>query len=101
MPELIIRTESAGPEILQARAEKMDQVEKLCLSQVQWYECSTPAEYRRQRLEGLNGFVKPQFYGGARTIYAPARDGHLIELRIIQAVQESRGVLLHFHAGQW
>jgi len=99
MSALIIKSNPASPEILAGRARSMKQVEDICRSQTQWYECETPAHYRRKRLEGLDGFMKPALYDDARVVSAPARDGHLIELRIIQPSNVTNGVLLHFHAG--
>jgi hypothetical protein len=98
MNTLTIRTNPASPAVLAKRAQAMDKIEDMCRSQVQWYETDTVAEYRRQRAEG-DGFPKPWLYEGARTVTIPGRDGHELQLRVIQANPSTKGVLLHFHAG--
>jgi hypothetical protein len=77
----------------------MIKVEEMYRSQPDWHSLQTVAEYRKKRAEGIDGFIAPVLHAGARTIYTPSRDGHQIELRIIQPVKETKGVLLHFHAG--
>lgn len=86
---------------LEKRYEILDQLECQFASQPQWHECESPAEYRRMRRGGLNGFTAPVLNPNARITHASARDGHEIELRIIHPSQrQSRGVWLHFHAGR-
>ncbi|TVY54803.1 Acetyl esterase [Lachnellula cervina] len=99
MPDFNIKVKSATPLLLDAREATMKNVEAMCRGQPQWYSLSSVAEYRKKRAEGLDGFVSPALYSGAKTVYIAARDGHQIELRIIQPPKESKGVLLHFHAG--
>ncbi|KAH8798520.1 putative carboxylesterase [Xylogone sp. PMI_703] len=99
MAPLVIINNPASPAILQQRTVAMDRVEDTWKSQTQWYETETVAHYRRMRIEGSNGFVKPQLYDGAQTIFAHTRDGHSLGLRIISPDTSSKGVMLHFHAG--
>jgi len=74
-------------------------VEAMCREQPSWYSLSSVSEYRKKRAQGLDGFVSPVLYAGAKTVYIAARDGHQIELRIIEPAKDTQGVLLHFHAG--
>ena len=99
MSDFTIKVNPASPETLKSRSVAMIKVEEMCRSQPAWYSLSTVAEYRKKRAEGLDGFIAPSLHAGARTIYAPSRDGHQIELRIILPLKEPKGVLLHFHAG--
>ena len=94
-----IKVKSATPQLLDAREASMMKVEAMCREQPAWYSLSSVAEYRKKRAEGLDGFVRPTLYAGAQTVYTAARDGHPIELRMIQPVKKTKGVLLHFHAG--
>ncbi|KAH8892300.1 carboxylesterase [Thozetella sp. PMI_491] len=98
MDRLTIRTTPTSAEILAKRDLAMIKVEEMCRSQAQWYQTPTVAEYRRMRAEGI-GFPKPASNAGARTVTFPARDGHLVELRIIRCDPSAKSVLLHFHAG--
>jgi hypothetical protein len=99
MSDFIIKVNPASSEILASRAAAMVKVEEMCHSQTAWYSLPTVAEYRQKRAEGLAGFLAPTLYPGARTISVTSRDGYQIQLRIIQPVKETKGVLLHFHAG--
>lgn len=98
MNTLTVRTNPASPEVLAQRAQAMLKVEDSCRSQVQWYQTETVSEYRKLRAEG-DGFPKPWLYDGARTVTIAGRDGHEIQLHVIQAKPSTQGVLLHFHAG--
>lgn len=98
--ELNIKVNPASAEVLDQRRKAMLQVEELGRSQVQWYETKTVGEYRRLRAEGI-GFPKPAVCKYARTLFARARDGHPIELRIFDSAKPSKGTLLHFHAGEY
>ena len=99
MNTLTIRTNPAPSELRAKRAEAMVKMEEMCRSQLQWYQTETVSEYRRLRAEGI-GFPKPSLFDGARTVTISGRDGHQIQLRIIQARPSTNGVLLHFHAGE-
>ena len=89
-----------GPAILHDRLKFLDGYEAQLKDSLQWNQCESAEEYRRMRREGLNGFPKPVLNPRARTTSFTARDGHNIELRIISpSQQQSKGVWLHFHAG--
>lgn len=99
MDEFVIKYNETSPATLEARAAAMTKLEQVCASQVQWYEFESPAQYRKMRSEGTNGFPKPQLWEGARNIQIQTRDGHSMELRIIDPLRTKNAVLLHFHAG--
>jgi acetyl esterase len=99
MPPLIINTNPASPETLLNRADAMTKVEQMCKAQIQWHQCSTVAEYRKMRIEGINGYPKPLVLESAKTITIRGRDGNEIELRIITPPVPTKGVVMHFHAG--
>jgi hypothetical protein len=85
-----------------ARYELADKLEKVLANDKPWYEFETAEEYRRARREGLNGFKRPFLNESAKILNVTARDGHAVELRIISpSSSRSRGVWLHFHAGQF
>ncbi|KAL3466974.1 carboxylesterase [Aspergillus heterothallicus] len=97
---LNIQPAPVDPAVLKARLEFLDKYEAQLAGSLQWNQTESPAEYRRMRREGLNGFPKPVLNPKARTLSIDARDGHKIELRIIApSSQPSKGVWLHFHAG--
>lgn len=86
---------------LKARKEFLDKFEAQLAGSSQWQECESPAAYRKMRREGLNGFQAPVLNPEARIVNIPARDGHQIGLRIIAPTEQpSKGVWLHFHAGE-
>lgn len=83
------------------RLELADRLEKLIVNDKHWYEFSTPQEYRDARLHGTNGFKAPVFSDKARLVNFKGREGNSIELRVIEpATGPSKGVWLHFHAGE-
>ncbi|KAJ5717730.1 hypothetical protein N7488_003376 [Penicillium malachiteum] len=85
---------------LKGRLEFLDNLEAKLATAVQWTECKSPAEYRKMRREGTNGFMAPVLNPTARLVNVAGRDGNQIELRIIAPTEKaSRGVWLHFHAG--
>jgi acetyl esterase len=86
---------------LKARLEFLDKFEAQLAGSIQWQDCESPAAYRKMRREGLNGFIAPALNPKARLLNISARDGSHIELRIIAPTeQSSKGVWLHFHAGE-
>lgn len=98
---LNVRPRPVETSILKARYEFLDKLEAQLAGSIQWQDCESPAAYRKMRREGLNGFPAPVLNPKARTVTISARDGHGIELRIITPTkQESKGVWLHFHAGE-
>lgn len=65
------------------------------------YEFPTPQTYRDARRDGINGFKKPVANDDARLVTITGRDGESVEIRVISpTTQSSKGVWLHFHAGQ-
>jgi hypothetical protein len=98
---LNIKPAPVDPAVLKARLEFLDKFESELAGSLQWNQVESAAEYRRMRREGLNGFKKPVLNPKSRTLSIDARDGHKIELRVIAPSQgQSKGVWLHFHAGQ-
>ncbi|KAK5447972.1 hypothetical protein LTS15_009471 [Exophiala xenobiotica] len=86
---------------LKTRQVLNDQLEQTTNSQTHWYEASSPAEYRRWRREGANGYPKPSHHPDAKMIEIPSTHAsHSIPLRSIPPqVGQAQGVYLHFHAG--
>ena len=96
-----ITPSAVDADVLEERMKYLDNLEAQLSASVQWKECSSPAEYRRMRREGLNGFQVPVSNPMARTITITGREGHSIELRIIGPESGvNKGVWLHFHAGE-
>ncbi|KAH8804871.1 carboxylesterase [Xylogone sp. PMI_703] len=96
-----IEEENISAESLRQRKVAVDDIEIFHLSQVQWYECTTAAEYRHMRLEGSDGFPKPYQDPDAVMITINSKDTHPIALRVFKPKKngKSSGVLIHFHAG--
>jgi hypothetical protein len=83
-----------------ARLDFLDKFEAQLAGQIQWQECESPEIYRKMRREGLNGFTAPVKNPNRRIVNIRGRDGHQIELRVIDPEnQKAKGVWLHFHAG--
>ena len=99
---LSVTTPPLSAPILRARLEAADKLEKQLAGSIPWYEFETPQAYRDARKNGLHGFVKPAISERARTMNIQGRDGHDIEFRIISPSSgNSKGVWVHFHAGQY
>ncbi len=99
---LIIKPNDISPSDLKARQLLNDKLEKALGSTKLWHEYPTAAEYRQARLEGIDGFRRPEFDDDAQDLSISSSFGnHLIPLRKISPKQEnSNGVFLHFHGGK-
>lgn len=96
-----ISPSAIDPEKLKDRTAYLDILEAQYSGTIQWNECQSPAAYRDMRREGLNGFPAPVRNPNAKPLSIRGRDGHEIELRIISPeCQQSKGIWLHFHAGE-
>lgn len=117
---LDFRPRQLSESALQDRLEYADKLEKLLANDKNWpvlpdrflsdsvimtvscrYEFPTPQDYRNARRNGTGGFKKPWSNDKARLVSFAGRDGHVVELRVIEpATRPSVGVWLHFHAGK-
>lgn len=98
---LYLRPSTIAPGALKGRLEFADRLEKLIANDKNWYEFPTPQEYRDARRNGTNGFKAAVFNDKARLVRFSGRSGNAIELRVIvPTAGSSKGVWLHFHAGE-
>lgn len=99
MEGLVVHRNPASPEILEQRRARIVELSAAFFKFPRLEDFKTVQEYRDIRLNGTNGFPKPWFYEGAKTIEAPARDGYKIPLRVINPTNARRGFALHYHSG--
>jgi len=103
MSVLEIKPNPVSDEQLKARMALVDFLEKKTDSDIQWYQCATPEDYRKMRQEGTNGFPTPYRRPGASILEMQSRDsGRTIPLNIIPPTSgPSKAIYLHFHAGMY